>query len=393
LALRPVISEVVLMPWLLAGCIGFFFALLTSGLYPGRGIFGPERIRLRAVAALVGFTPPGIACELWTGGWLQAIPQSLAFGLSLFLVSAFFETVAISLLVARKLWQVDVMIVGDPAGSRNATTDLTLFPELGLRPVSQSAGADAQATGLTLQQEEDGLLREYLVDAASPLPAMHPVERLPRNATRQARFFQMLLKRALDFSAALLLLIIASPILAATALLILFHDGRPIFFRQVRGGKDGRDVLVWKFRSMYKDAPARLENVLASDPALREEWSRFFKLRNDPRILPVIGNFIRRTSIDELPQLWNVLKGDMSLVGPRPFPHNHLAAFSKEFQAVRHKVLPGITGLWQVTLRSDGDLEMQERLDASYIRGWSIWLDLYILFRTPIVLLSSRGAR
>jgi lipopolysaccharide/colanic/teichoic acid biosynthesis glycosyltransferase len=234
---------------------------------------------------------------------------------------------------------------------------------------------------------------EFLFDSASPLPSLHKITHNRSAPVNSNDTVQRFVKRALDFVGALVLLIIASPILVITTLMILIYDGRPVLFMQPRGGKDGGDLRICKFRSMYKDAPARLESVLASDPELRSEWNRFFKLRNDPRILPLVGNFIRSTSIDELPQLWNVLKGEMSLVGPRPFPYNHLAALPLKFQAVRAEVMPGITGLWQVTLRSDGDLQMQELLDTAYVRGWSIWLDFYILFRTPVALASSRGAR
>jgi lipopolysaccharide/colanic/teichoic acid biosynthesis glycosyltransferase len=143
---------------------------------------------------------------------------------------------------------------------------------------------------------------------------------------------------------------------------------------------------------MFPHADKLLQDYLEKTPDAKQEWDQFFKLKDDPRVLPVVGTLLRKTSLDELPQLWNVLRGEMSLVGPRPFPHYHLEQFDKSFRELRRSVMPGMTGMWQVSARSDGDLAVQESLDSYYIRNWSIWLDLSLLTRTVLVVLSGKGA-
>ncbi len=199
-------------------------------------------------------------------------------------------------------------------------------------------------------------------------------------------------KRAVDIAGALILGALALPVLAAAALWIKLTCRGGLIYRQEREGEGGRSLQILKLRTMHMDAEALLMCVLSGSPQARAEWARCFKLKKDPRVLPGVGNFLRRTSLDELPQLWCVLKGEMSLVGPRPFPRYHLEGFGSRFRALRGRVKPGLTGLWQVSDRADGDLEVQEALDTYYIRNWSLWLDLYILARTVRAVLWPRGA-
>jgi lipopolysaccharide/colanic/teichoic acid biosynthesis glycosyltransferase len=131
---------------------------------------------------------------------------------------------------------------------------------------------------------------------------------------------------------------------------------------------------------------------LSDLPGLSQEWEEHFKLPRDPRIIPWIGSFLRRSSLDELPQLWSVVIGEMSLVGPRPFPQYHLERFPTEFRELRRRVRPGLSGMWQVMVRSNGGIREQQEYDTYYIHNWSLWLDLYVLARTGFAVLAGRGA-
>jgi lipopolysaccharide/colanic/teichoic acid biosynthesis glycosyltransferase len=199
-------------------------------------------------------------------------------------------------------------------------------------------------------------------------------------------------KRVLDLVLGIIAFLVLLPITVVAALLVLVIDGRPIFFRQSRRGLAARMIRVPKIRTMRRDSERQLVEFLGSNAAARDEWESRYKLRDDPRLIPVIGRLFRRFSIDELPQLWSVIVGDMSLVGPRPFPQYHLEKFTPGFQELRQRVRPGITGLWQVAVRSDGGIEEQEAFDTYYIRNWSVWFDLYVLSRTIVAVGSGRGA-
>ena len=200
-------------------------------------------------------------------------------------------------------------------------------------------------------------------------------------------------KRCLDITLLVPALLIGLPVIGVLALVVLaVSRGNPFYF-QDREGKNGAVFKIWKLRTMHQGADALLERHLADHPAAREEWERHYKLRDDPRILPGIGHFLRKTSLDELPQIINVLLGEMSFVGPRPFPPYHLQAFGPEFLELRRMVRPGITGLWQVSARSNGDVAVQEEGDTLYIRNWSVWMDVYVLARTPWAVLRADGAR
>lgn len=201
------------------------------------------------------------------------------------------------------------------------------------------------------------------------------------------------IKRWLDLALLVPIGLVAAPIIGIAALGVrLVSPGASPFYFQEREGLGGRRFRMWKLRSMHPDADARLKAHLDADPAAAAEWAGKFKLVNDPRVLPGIGALLRKASLDELPQLWNIAKGEMSFVGPRPFPPYHLDAFGAEFRALRATVRPGLTGLWQVVARADADLALQEELDTIYIANWSVWMDVYLIARTPWSVLRGGGA-
>lgn len=382
---------------LLTSVISYGFGGALFGLYPGRGMLGPARLRLRAFLALVAFLSPGmVLLALHSHEANLDFLTCLAAGSMLALLGSLLELTTIWTADAYDLWRAPAVFMGSPEEKRRIARDLEIFPELGLKLVQDREAAPGAMDVISLKglASRAASQTSYLVDPSAPLPALLPLHEIGASRdVSSGKFLAYALKRMMDFVLGAIGLILFSPVMIVTAFMIFLRDGTPIFYRQARGGKDGATIHVWKFRSMYRDAEQRLERLIQNDPSTRTEWERYFKLRDDPRILPGIGAFIRKTSIDELPQIWNVLTGDMSIVGPRPFPPEHLAAFSKEFRKLRSSVMPGITGLWQVTLRSDGDLEQQEYLDRAYIDGWSLWLDLYIILRTPLALLWVRGAR
>jgi exopolysaccharide biosynthesis polyprenyl glycosylphosphotransferase len=197
----------------------------------------------------------------------------------------------------------------------------------------------------------------------------------------------VVIKRMLDFSLALMALILVSPVMLLAAALIKMTSPGPVFFTQKRIGQNKRKFTIYKFRSMFMDAEAKIRQL----EHLNEVSGPVFKIKDDPRITPV-GKFLRKMSIDELPQLLNVLKGDMSLVGPRPLPIRDYEGFSQDWHRRRFSVRPGITCLWQVNGRSSIPFEKWMELDMQYIDKWSLWLDLKILARTIPAVLKGFGA-
>ncbi len=200
------------------------------------------------------------------------------------------------------------------------------------------------------------------------------------------------IKRIFDILFSLLVLIIGFPLFLFIGLLILCTSSSKVIYAHERIGRGGKVFRCYKFRTMYVDADARLKKILASDSKLKEEWERSFKLKQDPRIT-FIGSFLRKTSLDELPQFWNVLKGDLSVVGPRPVIKEEVNKYLGVKAAKILSIRPGLTGLWQVSGRSDIECyKKRTELDEYYVDHQSLLLDLKLIAKTIPAMLSSKGA-
>lgn len=324
------------------------------------------------------------------------------------------------------VWQRPTLIVGNGPNAHEAVAALNSEPALGFavvelvdatqasKAMSEKLRQWAKVPGaqfvLAMEHGQNDLREDLLrslvhwkAEDVSVVPAMRGV---PLFGTDMSYFFShevailklrnnlrywpaRLLKRVFDLFAALVLLVLGALPLLYIALRIR-RDGGPVIFAHQRVGQSGKVFPSFKFRTMQVDAEERLRELLANDPAARAEWEREFKLRNDPRITP-IGHFLRRTSLDELPQLFNVIRGEMSLVGPRPVIRAELSRYGDDvdyFLMVR----PGMTGLWQVSGRNDTGYDTRVYLDTWYVKNWSLWYDIAILFKTIRVVLNREGA-
>ena len=199
-----------------------------------------------------------------------------------------------------------------------------------------------------------------------------------------------LVKKAFELVLATMAIIVLLPLFVLIAILIKMTSRGPILYSAERLGLGGKNIKVLKFRTMHQDAHAKLEQMLEVNPELRKEWQEKFKINNDPRITP-LGHILRRSSLDELPQFINVIKGEMAVIGPRPIVEREIAYYGENY-AVVNRVKPGITGYWQVSGRSETSYSQRVRMDMYYIMNWSIWLDIYIFLKTVKEVLFCKGA-
>ena len=411
-------------------------AFFVVGLYTGFGPGPYERFRQRTIG-IAGLIAISTIATLPERNVIDFVIVQFANAACLLLIGHYIEATTRGLLIYIGLWGAPTVLVGAADDCRKLAHLLARKPDLGLKPTGLIRTANASNSkggpfplpvigtttdlgNIWLRAEIEVAIFATINDLAAvprDCPAFAPSCRFmlledihnvqsPWVCTRAidtmigieirrnlCSWQNRLLKSTFDLLVAIPVGLLVLPAVALAALMIKLVDPGPAFYVQQRIGHNGTIIKILKLRTMYVDSERLLEEHLRRDPEARAEWQRFFKLQYDPRVLPIIGNFMRRSSADELPQLWNVICGDMSLVGPRPLPAYHAEQFDEEFRSLRTSVPPGITGLWQVSSRSDGDLQILREQDLFYIRNWSHWLDFYILLQTVPAVLGAKGAR
>jgi Undecaprenyl-phosphate galactose phosphotransferase WbaP len=412
---------------------GLFLGIyLITGLYPGIGVGPVEELRRLTISTSLGMLAlMGLSFYLRNiTSWSRAV-----FGLTwlLLLVSVpimrkLFRRLAVRL----RLWGLPVAVIGENDGATHIYTSLRKNRLIGLWPVlcvkapaiqdvfpAPSDQRQSSWEGKALFRNIDiaiivpqkaplGAVKNVLLDRTHRFKRvilmfdearigsvwftpLHLVEHLGLEVTHQLiNPTQQRIKRLIDIVLIFISLPLLLPLFALIALAIKLDSPGPVFYSQRRIGHNGQEIRMWKFRSMVLNAETVLKNYLERDPDMRAEWEQNFKLKQDPRITR-IGNILRRTSLDELPQLWNVLRREMSLIGPRPIVTDEIPLYKDDFEIYK-QVLPGMTGMWQISGRNDLSYEERVGLDVYYVQNWSIWLDLHIFLHTVITALQAKGA-
>ncbi len=412
--------------------LGFFWmAFAAAGLYSGLALTPPEEIRRCTTCSAVVFVFLSITTLSLRGASSYLKPTLFAaIALSAMLIPALRAMVR-EWLGRRSWWGYPAVIFGAPARAASIAELMLRNPWLGLKPlaiVHDDRGASIPETTIPVLSSDEileldvragtyavvtpdvhrgaspGLIRfaaqfshilaipELSSETSNLLVTTKAVGNLLGLEMRQRLLLPQnrMAKRGLDLIFTLAALPVVLPLSAIIVGLVWIDSRGPAFYFQRRIGRGGKEFYPWKFRTMVVNAEEVLEDYLANDPALRLEWNRDHKLKNDPRVTR-IGAFLRRSSLDELPQLWNVLKGEMSLVGPRPIVRAEIARYGGSFHSYT-RVPGGITGLWQVSGRNDTTYAERVSLDEYYVRNWSVWLDLHILWRTLAAVVLRSGA-
>ncbi len=412
----------------------FIFAFAKIGLYPGE-LLGPvEELRRTSLATSIGYLALGAFTFLIQGGieYSRAV-SLLAWGYSLALIPLG-RAFARRLFDHRPWWGSTALVLGAGETGRSVVRTLLRHPGLGLRPVAvldddPAKWGDLLGVPILGPTERAPTLAaagvRYAILAMPRAPRERVLDLLEHHLTSfpnvlvvpELRGFARLwvsardlgglsalelrhhlldpgvaaVKRAVDVVLASVAAALFLPLGLLIALAIKLESRGPVFFVQERLAKDKRRIRVFKFRSMYEDAEDRLLELLKDDPTFAEEYARFHKLERDPRVTWA-GWFLRKYSLDEMPQLLNVLRGDMSLVGPRPYMPSEIPAMNGADRVIL-RIRQGVTGLWQVTGRNEVTFQDRLDMDVYYVRNWSFWLDIYLLARTAGVVLLGRGAR
>ncbi len=405
------------------------------GLYPGYGLDQVEELRRQTFALLATLTIIAVfAFALHVGGMLSRIIL-LGWALGLMLVAPVARYYLKWLMRRAGLWGKPVVVLGVQEVGARVLKVLRKEWQLGLNPIGvfdnrrAPEGGELEGvpyggtlTDAVAMAQEYGLdtaifamphtRREHLAKlvnlASTSFPyviVMPNLVGIANSAVMPRDFagnigleikYNLLFpwarrtKRILDLLLTVVGGLLISPLLIALAILVKLDSSGPVFYGHRRLGAGGKHFRCWKFRTMHTSAEQLLDEFLQGNPNLRAEWEQNFKLRNDPRVTR-IGRFLRKTSLDELPQLWNVLRGEMSLVGPRPIVDAEIPKYGTVYDTYR-RIRPGISGFWQVGGRSDTDYAERVRLDAYYVHNWSVWLDIVILARTLRIVILGRGA-
>ncbi|MEB3360018.1 MAG: undecaprenyl-phosphate galactose phosphotransferase WbaP [Synechococcales bacterium] len=412
----------------------FILAYATVGLYPGVALSPVDELRWISAATTLVYLVLGSAIFLFQE--IEVYSRSIflmAWVLSLVMVHIS-RAIARSLFARQPWWGYPVIILGAGKTGEMVIRTLQRRPRIGLKPVLVLDDNPAKRGMLYGVPVVGGvgmaprLARTrripYAIVAMPGVPRPRLLEMIERYGQTFAHLLiipdlfgfaslwvaakdlggilglevrqQLLLpgprltKFMIDLTLTLIGGTLLLPILLLIMVLIRLDSPGPIFYGQERIGQGGRKFTAWKFRSMVRNADQVLKDYLDAHPDLREAWERDQKLRRDPRVTRV-GRFLRRTSLDELPQLWNILRGEMSLVGPRPIVDEELWRYGDKL-SLYSKVPPGLTGMWQVSGRNNITYEERVSLDAYYVRNWSVWLDIYILLRTVWVVIMAEGA-
>ncbi len=414
----------------------FTLVYSIAGLYPAVGMGPVEELRLLTILTTLSFLGMGTLSF-----YLRNVEQ---FSRASFGLAWLFALILLplnrhlfrKLFTALGFWGEPVVLIGYGQYGEQILNVLLKNPELGMRPVAIIDGFDLSVipdvpipiyslggnvnpdrisslsgvkTAILIHSEIPTELCEKIVSGqwyefsrlimipdgqfgSSVWVETHDIGGMLGLEVKQKLFsrYEQAIKRSLD----IFLIVLASPFLiilfGLIAIIIRLESPGSILYKQVRLGKGGRTFLIWKFRTMVKNADEVLEQYLEMHPELADEWEETHKLRDDPRVTGV-GKILRRFSLDEYPQFWNVLKGEMSLVGPRPIVDDEIKYYGSACY-VCARVKPGLSGLWQVSGRNDIKYEQRVKLDLYYVHNWSIWLDVYILAKTVKVVINGKGA-